>query len=463
MFVTICTLLFTSCGFSDTDDNNADNKNPNSSNPGNKPEDDTAEYKVMELKLQDFNLSREGEPDHLIEDAVISFEISESGDIIGEGSGSVLVKDEISEHTATAEIAISGGKAYISLRADFDGVEKTELLTYDSAELFAAIKDASGIDVPAVLQRFGGSENVFNEWLAYDLMPALGNLNSTFVLGKIEEYKIKLKNYLITEIPVENSKGSKYSVNLDAVSELNELLSEKTIKEAYEQLTGEKIYTFKTMVAGLIASSPKEIVEEIVSYGIDPEKLFLALDKLAAIILGDEDATIEKLFGLDFDILELAKDESYNFKHLIIENFGLNVDLENKFAVDEAIQDFLEAFYLELANKSVFEYLGGLWGMEEQVLKISATISDIAKGAEIIYTKDKMGNIDTISVLGEFDDDSVISFIANELSLKYADSEVKISINSKSWQAGCDISFEMRKESTTDGEIFNRVMSLVQK
>ena len=487
--VMLLTLLLTSCGTdSDESQDGIDAGGIGSGGSGNsdeKPEIKN-EYTALKLKLGSFEISDDGEDSLYIKDALIYFELTEDGEIIAEGSGTVIEGSKGAAHTDKSaeisdksaeisegepygsgdesgafedgagaecpfELAVFGDMAYIYFKDDTD----KPLRIYDSEELLSAIKEDYGVDISLALENLGGEQSVFEEWLNLELVPALGDINASVVISKIAELRVQLLDQLITED--QDAAGKKtYSVSFDKISELYKLVSENSVKAAVESLFGEGSFRhFKELVTAVLPYSLDELLLTLEENGASREGVISAIESLPRIVFSDDSITLEGLLKLDGDLLELSYDKTFTVKKLLMNSIGLTTDKE--------LTDFLFNFYDELSKKTLIEYLGDLFGDKDQVSDIFSVIGEISEGTEVSYTKNKMGEIDTFTLSGSFGEDGNLSLIVGEITAKYLEGEVQILIDSDKDAEGIadiEIATEKRASSVKDGEIFARLENM---
>lgn len=481
--VMLLTLLLTSCGTdSDGNQDGIDAGGIGSGGSGNsdeKPEIKN-EYTALKLKLGSFEISDDGEGSLYIKDALIYFELTEDGEIIAEGSGTVIEGFEGAAHTDKSaeisegepygsgdesgaafedgagaecpfELAVFGAKAYIYFKDEPD----EPLRIYDSEELLSAIEEAYGVDISLALENLGGEQSVFEEWLNRELVPALGDINASVVISKIAELRVQLLDQLITEDL--DAAGKKiYSVSFDKISELYKLVSENSVKAAVESLFGEGGFRhFKELVTAVLPYSLDELLLTLEENGASREGVLSAIESLLRIVFADDSITLEGLLKLDGDLLELSYDKTFTVKKLLMNFIGLTTDKE--------LTDFLFNFYDELSKKTLIEYLGDLFGDKDRVSRIFSLIGEISEGTEVSYTKNKMGEIDTFTLSGSFGEDGNLSLIVGEITAKYLEGEVQILIDSDKDSEGIadiEIATEKRASSIKDGEIFARLENM---
>ena len=350
----LLTLLLTSCGTdSDGNQDGIDAGGIGSGGSGNsdeKPEIKN-EYTALKLKLGSFEISDDGEGSLYIKDALIYFELTEDGEIIAEGSGTVIEGFEGAAHTDKSaeisegepygsgdesgaafedgagaecpfELAVFGAKAYIYFKDEPD----EPLRIYDSEELLSAIEEAYGVDISLALENLGGEQSVFEEWLNRELVPALGDINASVVISKIAELRVQLLDQLITEDL--DAAGKKiYSVSFDKISELYKLVSENSVKAAVESLFGEGGFRhFKELVTAVLPYSLDELLLTLEENGASREGVLSAIESLLRIVFADDSITLEGLLKLDGDLLELSYDKTFTVKKLLMNFIGLTTD-----------------------------------------------------------------------------------------------------------------------------------------
>lgn len=475
VLIMLCSLVLTSCGEEAAGGGNTDKPatgtTPGGEDDGGDTKDEPKEYKAFSIVLESFKFINSDGGENEICDAKLVFELCEDGTLICEGSGtvypSVIGKDPEINVTSSGDfdegeermgfpckLALSGGKAYI-VTSDADGKENVDV--FSGEMLLEAIREGTGIDLMMLAELFGSTSDALSLWFAEDLIPALGSLNSSVLIGKIEEYRAGLWSTFIIEDGTEGD-SKKYKVNLDVISEYNKLLSENSAKAAYELVFGADTFVdFKAAVAGALAISVNDLVQSLEKNGAKRESLFLALDKLASILLGKEGATIEELLRIDGDIEEMLSDPEtlgYTFSDLLKLIFGI----EN----DSDLSNLLANFYAELSKKTLYEYLGEVLDVPELQGAIPEILDVALSGLEISFTLSKSGELSALDISGSFaEGENPIGAALEKFRFVFADGALDIGIvtgGEDGFEFSSRISFHASEESLTNGEVYRYVL-----
>ena len=450
--VMVCSFVLVSCGEGDIPsvNNSEDEKKPNDGNTEDSGDGEKKEYRSFSVTLGSFTVKSEGNVDISVESASFIFEKQEDGSFIGEGEGTVVEGSGDIALSRPCKLAAFGGKAYFYVESSNEG-ECDSVTVCELDALLGAISNSLGFDVSAVIDR-ANTPDALSAWLADDLVPALGSLNSSVLFGRIEEYKKAVWDLLIKE-----GEDGKYSVDLNLISEWNKTFSEKTAKEAYELIFGEDTFVdFKTAVAGMLTVSVNDLLQNIEKNGADREKLLSALDKLAAILSGKEGETLEGLLGIEGDIGEMLSDPetaAYNFSDLLKTVTGIQSDSD--------LSNMLADFYAALASKAIYEYLNSLTPEGEVGSSLGLLVGGFSDGAEISFILDKDGAIESLSVTGDFSgEENALGLILKEISLVYSGGGLEFDVSSvypDTWQSTGKISCILSENSVSEGEIYRDI------
>lgn len=437
-------MLF-SCG--ENDENQPEGQPPITENGGGgeeKEEQESAKYKAISIEIDSLEMSREG-GSLVLKGATLCLEPTDDGGLLGEGEALATVIDGEEERELSARLAISDGNVYVGTSSDG---EAEQILIYELSVLIDGIKEKTGVDVLGLFEAQEKREKL-SVWFTDKLMTSLGSINSAVILARIEEYSAKLSDEFIKE-----GDAGGFFVDLSEIGKLNEAFSQMTVKDAYEHLFEESSFVdFKAGVAGMLALSLNDLILGLEKNGASREKIFAALDSLAAILLDDESATLEQLLGLEYDIEDMLSDPetaSYTFSSFLKSVTGCESDSE--------LSDMLSRFYAELSKSTLYEYIGAKTGVD--ALCLESLIGDISRGARIELSEG-VGSLSSILITylpsGE---DSTADVPIKELFLYYSNGEIELKISSNEPRlmlCECKLSFSLSESSLVLGEIYKQL------
>ncbi len=449
----LCSLFLTAC--TDKDNSSDDDSGKNQGTPGGEVEDgdeddedgdtdgEDEEITSLGVILRDISVSSLDGGAVRVDIVELYFGLNEDGAIIGEGYG-VLVNESADGDESAQDIilAIGADRVYIatwqsvsSEHPDNDGVsdsflaaEEKIVQTISLSAFLGKIEQTVGIDVEALLYAAAESPDALSGWFGSELIPALGSLNSSLLIGKIEQYKELLFEKFIRE---ENDDEENVCViDLTVLSEWHDILSENTVKEVYELIFGAGSFVdFKTAVTASLTVSVKKLIEDFESNGASSEKLFSALDSLAAILTADECKTLEELLGLESDIEDMLSDpeiSDFTVSSLLMNITGAKNDVELSMIISD--------FYKELGEKTIYEYIGNP-AVPEFIGSLCYTLSEYV---DIRYTKDADGNPKDIYIKGDTrgEGENLLATIARYINIVYSNQKISFRLTADSGYFG---------------------------
>ena len=450
--VMICSLLLVSCSCAPSDDAGKENGGsggqvkPDGGDGGDGEEDgkddepDEPEVKEpisMGFLLKDISINLTEGTDMQLTVGEIYFEENAEGELLGEGYGTLIEKYNGTKRSEN-EIIIAVFKGYVYIArwdsqahgvasigrigqilklADEKNIGRISLPAF-----LGMIDGAVGMNVSSLIMGAATSPDAMGNWLANELIPALGSLNSSLLLGKLDQISTKLRESLIkTE---GEGEGAVSVVDLGALAKWQSELSEKTVKEIIEQIFGEGSFLdMKTAVTGALTLSVSELISNLEANGANREKLFAALDSLAAIISGGEYKTLEELLKLSSDIEDMLDDPE-------VAGFTVSMLLMNILGIEGevALSMKISEFYDNLSSKTLYEIID----TENSEIKsfIDSLTESLASYGDIRYKTDGDGKVTELYITADTKGDSatLISNIASLLNFSYKDGKISLDI-----------------------------------
>lgn len=289
------------------------------------------------------------------------------GNLCGYGNGELNIDDEDpdTEASVNARIYIEGTVVYYeaegleALGIETDGepvcgaldLEQiiTEYIDIALSELEEALGSLPGDDTENVDEL----ESKLVNWIISDLVPIFSEVDrDDSNLDKLEAFINKELGKLLNIETTEN--GKTISIDLSRLEDVKSYLTDKKASELIELIFGEGSYAELKENIGVIL---KFTVSDFIDYlkktqGIDIDKLLKALDRLAVIVTGDNEADFESLIGLEADISELL--ENKDFLSCTIEYIVASaMEIENV----EQVEALITVFLSMLEQSSVHDLL----------------------------------------------------------------------------------------------------------
>lgn len=482
--VMICSLLLVSCSCAPGDDAGKENGDsggqvkPDGGDGGDGEEDgkddepdepEVKEHISMGFLLKDISINLTEGTDMQLTIGEIYFEENAEGELLGEGYGTLIEKYNGTKRSEN-EIIIAVFKGYVYIvrwdsqahgvasigrigqilkLADEKNIGRISLPAF-----LGMIDGAVGMNVSSLIMGAATSPDAMGNWLGNELIPALGSLNSSLLLGKLDQISTKLRESLIkTE---GEGEGAVSVVDLGALAKWQSELSEKTVKEIIEQIFGEGSFLdMKTAVTGALTLSVSELISNLEANGANREKLFAALDSLAAIISGGEYKTLEELLKLSSDIEDMLDDPE-------VAGFTVSMLLMNILGIEGevALSMKISEFYDTLSSKTLYEIID----TENSEIKsfIDSLTESLASYGDIRYKTDGDGKVTELYITADTKGDSatLISNIASLLNFSYKDGKISLDITAdKGYYSEIKGNIELiyDKEETFGGEIFSAI------
>ena len=155
-------------------------------------------------------------------------------------------------------------------------------------------------------------------WISESLLPCFKapTLPEGVELPEVNEETAKkaaaavLDLFFTTE---QTADGVVVALDLSIIKDVNNALNEKTVAQLIDAIAGEGSFNQLTLaLPRILAFSVEDFIQFIsLNLGVDVPALLEALDELAVIITGSEEATFETLIGLEGNIEDILADEEF--------------------------------------------------------------------------------------------------------------------------------------------------------
>lgn len=332
--------------------------------------------------------------------------LDENGSLAGYGTGTASLRYSYGDVNETETVSVNAflenGKIYLS--------------NIDSEQEYYSVLDIENY----ILQQDGVVEAVemitallpsVETWINESLLPCFGEFTAPegVELPELNEATAKkaLTKILDLFFKVETTEnGVSVILDLSIIKEANDALKEKTVAELIDLLGGEGMFLqIQELIPTLLDFSVDDLIKFInLNLGVDIPKLLTALDELAVIITGSEEATFEMLVGLEGDIDAILADEEFlalDVKTLLMSALELTEETE--------LIAFIEQVTEMLNTTTVYQLLEV---SESDIQLVSDVIDGIIAALSYEITVDKTGK-----------------FVKAELKVNIPDTETVITAN----------------------------------
>ena len=325
------------------------------------------------IKIEELTINLGSRYDGTLTLATLYVGTDGEGELFGEGYGTLTTSTEDGETVSSVKACFDKAGGYL-LTSDLSG-ERLSYVTRD--EVIGAVNGAIGGDIEQLVHVFVTSPLEIIDWLENDLFLALGAINYNSIIGDINDALNRLFDGVVSK--TRSTSDNTCLVSIPVLYDLVERLNSLSVKELYEYAFGDGSFRdFKTSVAGSLTLSLSELVEELESTGARRDKIFAALDSLAAILLQKPEATVEELLGIDGSLEEKLSGEEaerYTVSDLLMEITGASGPTELSFK--------LEDFYTALSENNLFRLLG----REDAYPYLSAVLGASLEGVSLSYVE----------------------------------------------------------------------------
>lgn len=347
----------------------------------NLPELNLDDYKSIGIKFKNLEIETFGSRptnNETIEMTTlldVVFGINENDELYGYGTGVATSIGTYTNVTSQTELIvyIEGDYMY---SASIESSDSTDLRDYNTRQ---TIKPGELNPVTEAFDNWDETSQEIENWYNNVLTPIFNEANLDVDFDPLKAFIADCINDMFTKVI--NSDGTvEYVFNADAVKELNNALSEKTIFEAIDAILGEGTYEdLNELVSSdeFYAYKYSELLNYIqVDQGIDLEALFASLDEIATIMMNDEAARFEDLLNYiygagipeDEDIYDaIVNEELYDYSVMdaicmlfygrLPEDDPETPDTDECQEVKDDMREYIETFVGAFDEISVYELI----------------------------------------------------------------------------------------------------------